>query len=46
MEGACSPSSATPSDRSDAMIAIMVCAMVGVFLGVVGLVGYFLDRSA
>jgi len=28
------------------MIAILVCAMVAVFLGVVGLVGYFLDRSA
>jgi len=28
------------------MIAILVCSMVGVFLVVVGVVGYFLDRSA
>jgi hypothetical protein len=46
MGGACCPSSVTPSDRSDAMIAILVCSMVGVFLVVVGVVGYFLDRSA
>jgi hypothetical protein len=46
MEAACCPSSVTLSDRSDAMTAIMVCAMVGVFLLVVGVVGYFLDRSA
>jgi hypothetical protein len=46
MGDGCSPSSATPSDREQHMVTLLVSAAVVVALVIVGAVGYMLDRIA